>query len=68
MIGRTKWSLESLNKAYQKGFMTGLSGRDTDPCPFDEHMEDVLAAAWQSGKEDGLSEHNSKMKKAANNF
>ncbi|KFX71219.1 ribosome modulation factor [Pseudomonas taeanensis MS-3] len=42
------WSLESLNKAYQQGYMAGLTGQPSAP----PHAE-VLAAAWEAGWSDG---------------
>lgn len=44
------WSLESLNKAYQQGYMAGLTGQPkTHPDP----GADVLTAAWEAGWDDG---------------
>jgi ribosome modulation factor len=43
------WSLESLNKAYQQGYMAGLTAqRQSTPYP-----ADVLQAAWEAGHDDG---------------
>lgn len=43
------WSLESLNKAYQQGYMAGLTAhQQTAPYP-----ADVLQAAWEAGRDDG---------------
>ncbi|HWR79896.1 MAG TPA: ribosome modulation factor [Pseudomonas sp.] len=48
-----QWSLESLNKAYQKGYMAGLTGHPLDQQPY---SADVLAAAWEAGWDDGLEQ------------
>ena len=40
------WSLESLNKAYQQGYMAGLTGQPQHAQP---HPVEVLAAAWEAG-------------------
>ena len=45
-----QWSLESLNKAYQKGYMAGLTNHALNQQPF---SVDVLAAAWEAGWADG---------------
>lgn len=44
------WSLESLNKAYQKGYMAGLAGQPEESQPF---AASVPAAAWEAGWVDG---------------
>lgn len=44
------WSLESLNKAYQQGYMAGLTGH---PNTRHDHSAEVLAAAWEAGWDDG---------------
>ncbi|MDA7088916.1 ribosome modulation factor [Pseudomonas sp. SA3-5] len=44
------WSLESLNKAYQQGYMAGLTGQ---PKTRHGHRAEVLAAAWEAGWDDG---------------
>ena len=44
------WSLESLTKAYQQGYMAGLAGHTEDVQPFDAS---VPAAAWEAGWVDG---------------
>lgn len=44
------WSLESLNKAYQQGYMAGLTGQ---PNARQGHAAEVLAAAWEAGWDDG---------------
>ena len=43
------WSLESLNKAYQQGYMAGLTGQKKP----EASGEDVLTAAWEAGWDDG---------------
>ena len=44
------WSLESLNKAYQQGYMAGLTGQTNTPRAL---AADVLIAAWDAGWDDG---------------
>lgn len=46
------WSLESLNKAYQQGYMAGLTGSQSNQ----PTLPDVLAAAWEAGCDDGLEQ------------
>jgi len=47
-------SLDALNKAYQQGYMNGLAGIEELRNP---HTDDILAAAWESGHEDGYEKH-----------
>ena len=42
--------LESLNKAYQKGYMAGLTSHSLNQQPY---TADVLQAAWEAGWSDG---------------
>ncbi|WP_196158856.1 ribosome modulation factor [Reinekea sp. G2M2-21] len=58
----TQWTLDSLNKAYQQGYMTGLAGKESDFCPY---QNDVLIAAWEAGWDDGLSQYRRAMKDRA---
>ena len=44
------WSLESLNKAYQQGYMAGLT---CQPAHAQRYPAEVLAAAWEAGWDDG---------------
>ncbi|OEC36796.1 ribosome modulation factor [Pseudomonas cuatrocienegasensis] len=44
------WSLESLNKAYQRGYMAGLTGQSVTA---QRQPADVLTAAWEAGWVDG---------------
>ncbi len=44
------WSLESLNQAYQRGYMAGLTGHGLNEQPY---RVEVLAAAWEAGWDDG---------------
>ncbi|MBU1329927.1 MAG: ribosome modulation factor [Gammaproteobacteria bacterium] len=44
------WSLESLNKAYQRGYMAGLTGQSATT---QLQEADVLTAAWEAGWVDG---------------
>ena len=48
------WSLESLNKAYQQGYMAGLTGQPQHAQP---HPVEVLAAAWEAGWDDGNEQY-----------
>ena len=48
-----KWSLESLNKAYQKGYMAGLTDHPLNQQPY---AADILAAAWEAGWDDGCEQ------------
>lgn len=50
----TAWTLDTLNKAYQQGYMTGLAGKSNDDCPYNN---DVLTAAWEAGWDDGSSQY-----------
>ena len=49
-MSENQWTLDSLNKAYQQGYMTGLAGKESDFCPY---QNDVLVAAWEAGWDDG---------------
>ena len=44
------WSLESLNKAYQQGYMAGLTGQARSRQPY---AAAIPAAAWEAGWDDG---------------
>ena len=46
----TTWTLDTLNKAYQQGYMTGLAGKGEDECHYNN---DVMVAAWEAGWDDG---------------
>jgi ribosome modulation factor len=48
------WSLESLNKAYQQGYMAGLTGQNSTPRTL---VADVLMAAWEAGWDDGNEQY-----------
>ncbi|MHA7878769.1 MAG: ribosome modulation factor [Saccharospirillum sp.] len=52
----TEWTLDTLNKAYQQGYMVGLSGRSNEDC---QYQNDVLVAAWEAGWDDGFQQHQS---------
>ncbi len=56
------WSLESLNKAYQQGYMAGLAGHGLNRQPY---PEDVLAAAWEAGWDDGEEQFKLHLQKSA---
>lgn len=46
-----RWDIDSLNKAYRHGYMSGVMGADQNKRPA---MSDVVAAAWEAGWEDGI--------------
>ncbi|WP_339080449.1 ribosome modulation factor [Pseudomonas sp. TMP9] len=48
------WSLESLNKAYQQGYMAGMTGQTNTPRAL---AADVLVAAWEAGWDDGHEQY-----------
>ena len=41
-----QWSLESLTKAYQQGYMAGLTGQARNRQPY---PDEIPAAAWEAG-------------------
>ena len=45
-----QWSLEGLTKAYQQGYMAGLTGLARAHHPY---RDEVPAAAWEAGWDDG---------------
>lgn len=45
-----QWSLESLTKAYQQGYMAGLTGQPMSRQPY---ADEIPAAAWEAGWDDG---------------
>ena len=47
------WALDELDKAYAAGFAAALRGQDPHRQP--EYANDVLAAGWHAGWEDGHS-------------
>ena len=49
-----QWTLDSLNKAYQQGYMNGLAGKDNDQCTY---QNDILVAAWEAGWDDGYNQY-----------
>lgn len=49
-----RWSLESLNKAYQQGYMAGLTGQPHSRQPY---QAEVPAAAWEAGWDDGAAQY-----------
>lgn len=53
LVDDRHWSLETLNKAYQQGYMAGLTGQPIDLQPY---PADVLAAAWEAGWDDGQAQ------------
>lgn len=56
----TEWTLETLNKAYQQGYMIGLSGQANSNCLY---QNDVLVAAWEAGWDDGFQQHQQAQRK-----
>ncbi len=44
------WDLESLNKAYQQGYMAARIHMAPARCPY---QTEVVRAAWEAGWEDG---------------
>ncbi len=56
------WSLDSLNKAYQQGYMAGLTGQQLQLQPY---PADVLAAAWEAGWVDGEEQFKLYLQKSA---
>lgn len=56
------WSLESLNKAYQQGYMAGLTGQ---PLQLQPYPAEVLAAAWEAGWADGEEQFKLYLQKSA---
>lgn len=49
------WSLESLNKAYQQGYMAGLTAQTQLPSLYTDTA--VLMAAWEAGRDDGEEQY-----------
>ncbi|VXC06484.1 Ribosome modulation factor [Pseudomonas sp. 8Z] len=45
-----QWSLEGLTKAYQQGYMAGLARLPRTRQPY---RDEVPAAAWEAGWDDG---------------
>ncbi|PAV24791.1 ribosome modulation factor [Tamilnaduibacter salinus] len=50
---RLGWEVETLNKAYRQGYMTGVMGMARERCPY---RGDVVIAAWEAGWDDGQNE------------
>ena len=48
--GELGWDLESLNKAYEHGYMAASVHMEPSRCPY---WTDVIRAAWEAGWEDG---------------
>jgi ribosome modulation factor len=42
LVAQMEWTLDTLNKAYQQGYMTGLAGQESAQCPY---SNDILIAA-----------------------
>lgn len=49
MLNQKDYSLESMDKAYRRGYMTGVTGGQ-EVCPY---IQDILIAAWEAGRDDG---------------
>ncbi|GLQ33121.1 ribosome modulation factor [Litoribrevibacter albus] len=49
MLNDKNYSLESMDKAYRRGYMTGVTGSQ-EHCPY---TTEVLIAAWEAGRDDG---------------
>lgn len=62
-MSETEWTLDTLNKAYQQGYMTGLAGKANDECPY---QYDILIAAWEAGWDDGIGQFNKAVKERKN--
>ncbi|MEJ2043989.1 MAG: ribosome modulation factor [Reinekea sp.] len=58
-MAEPQWTLESLNKSYQQGYMTGLAGKEEVECPY---KNDILIAAWEAGWDDGFTQYQKAMK------
>ena len=56
------WSLDSLNKAYQQGYMAGLTVQQLQLQPY---PAEVLAAAWEAGWVDGEEQFKLYLQKSA---
>lgn len=56
------WSLESLNKAYQQGYMAGLTGQASGTR---QQSGDVLQAAWEAGWDDGHEQFEQHQRRSA---
>ncbi len=56
-----QWSLERLDKAYQQGYMAGLTGQPSSP---HRQPAEVLAAAWEAGWDDGHRQRRLQRKRA----
>lgn len=48
------WEIDTLEKAYRKGYMHGLAGQQKHETPYDA---DVLIAAWEAGWDDGYEHY-----------
>ena len=58
---KREWSLESLNKAYQQGYMAGLTGQPYTRRPY---AAEIPAAAWEAGWLDGHEQFRLQQKRA----
>lgn len=44
------WDLDNLEKAYRRGFMAGMVGKEIKTCP---HKAEIVVNAWEAGWQDG---------------
>ncbi len=51
------WDLENLEKAYRRGFMAGMVGKEGNSCP---HKAEVVVNAWEAGWQDGKEQYDIK--------
>jgi len=49
LLNDKNYSIESMDKAYRRGYMVGVTGSH-EPCPYNT---EVLIAAWEAGRDDG---------------
>lgn len=45
-----QWDVENLEKAYRRGFMAGMVGKELSTCP---HKAELVINAWEAGWYDG---------------
>ncbi|WP_353350185.1 ribosome modulation factor [Oceaniserpentilla sp. 4NH20-0058] len=45
-----QWDVENLEKAYRRGFMAGMVGKEISTCP---HKTELVINAWEAGWCDG---------------
>jgi len=52
-----QWDVENLEKAYRRGFMAGMVGKEISACP---HKADFVINAWEAGWYDGREQYDIK--------